>query len=268
MHGLGNDFMVIDAVRQNFELASLNIAALANRNKGIGFDQLLIVESSDHNGVDFRYRIFNADGGEVQQCGNGARCFARFVHEQGLTDKNPVVVETCSGIISLEILENNQVLVDMGVPIFEGPQIPVQGELNEQNLTLSLDQDRTFTVLSMGNPHAVLTVYEHDDQEIESIGKTLQEHPAFPERVNVGFMRIDNPKEFTLRVFERGVGETQACGTGACAAAVAGILQGQLAPEVTTHLLGGDLMISWQGPGQPVLMQGDASLVYNGELSI
>lgn len=271
MHGLGNDFMVIDAVTQNIDITTLDIRALADRRKGIGFDQLLLVENSESGTVDFRYRIFNADGSEVEQCGNGARCFARFVHDKGLSNKNPLIVETSSGIISLALVENNEVLVDMGLPIFKAANIPVNAELREHNqLNLSLDTEEgsaTFTVLSMGNPHAVLEVSEFDDIKIYQIGYALQNHSAFPSQVNVGFMQILDKNTINLRVFERGVGETLACGTGACAAVVAGILQHKLNAKVEVSLPGGKLNIEWQGEGHPVLMQGDACLVYNGELS-
>lgn len=275
MHGLGNDFMVIDAVTQKIDITTLDIKALADRRKGIGFDQLLLVENSEGDTVDFRYRIFNADGSEVEQCGNGARCFARFVHNQGLSDKNPLIVETSAGIISLTLVANNEVLVDMGLPIFEANRIPVNAELKEHNqLNLALDAtigngegSATFTVLSMGNPHAVLEVEEFDDISIYEIGYALQNHSAFPAQVNVGFMQIVDKNTINLRVFERGVGETLACGTGACAAVVAGILQHKLNSKVEVFLPGGKLQIEWQGDGHPVIMQGDACLVYNGELS-
>lgn len=270
MHGLGNDFMVIDAVTQTVDIATLDIKALADRRKGIGFDQLLLVEKSKNAAVDFRYRIFNGDGSEVEQCGNGARCFARFVHEKGLSSKNPLVVETSSGIISLTLVENNEVLVDMGLPIFEEKRIPVNASLNEHNqVNLALDTaegSATFTVLSMGNPHAVMEVQEYDDISIYQIGFALQNHSAFPAQVNVGFMQIVDKNTINLRVFERGVGETLACGTGACAAVVAGILQHKLNAKVAVTLPGGKLNIEWQGEGHPVIMQGDACLVYNGEV--
>jgi diaminopimelate epimerase len=270
MHGLGNDFMVIDAVSQTIDLSKLDIKALADRRTGVGFDQLLLVEESESNTVDFRYRIFNADGGEVEQCGNGARCFARFVQNKALSDKNPLVVETSGGIISLAILQNGEISVDMGLPIFEAQKIPTTAKLNEHNqVDLSVESEQgfaTFTVLSMGNPHAVLEVEEFDDISVYTIGDTLQNHSAFPAQVNVGFMQIIDKGSINLRVFERGVGETLACGTGACAAVVAGILQHKLNNCVQVSLPGGQLNIEWQGEGHPVIMQGDASLVYDGEL--
>ncbi len=262
--------MVIDAVNQTLDLSTLNIKALADRRFGIGFDQLLLVEPARSADVDFAYRIFNADGGEVEQCGNGARCFARFVHEQGLSNKNPLVVETHCGIITLHCVDNNQVRVDMGAPIFKAEHIPVQANINDnQQISLALegfDKHFTFGVVSMGNPHAVLQVEHFDDQLIFQLGSLLQNHPAFPAQVNVGFVQIASRSEINLRVFERGVGETLACGTGACAAVVTGILQNKLDNQVTVHLSGGDLSIEWAGDFAPVIMQGDASTVFTGEI--
>lgn len=276
MHGLGNDFMVLDAINQSIDLAGLDISKLADRRFGIGFDQLLVVEASTNPKVDFRYRIFNADGSEVQQCGNGARCFARFVKNEHLSEKNPIHVETESGIISLELVGDEQVRVDMGPAILEAEKIPVLGQLDGTNqlflsLPLSLEnheQPLKACVLSMGNPHAVFTVENFDDAAIYQVGFALQNHEAFPERVNVGFMQIIDKSHIKLRVFERGVGETLACGSGACAAVVAGILQGKLDNKVKVSLTGGELDIEWQGGNSHVLMQGEATLVYTGETDI
>lgn len=272
MHGLGNDFMVLDAINQSIDLASLDISKLADRRFGVGFDQLLVVEASANPSVDFRYRIFNADGSEVSQCGNGARCFARFVKNEALSDKNPIKVETKSGILSLELIGKEQVRVDMGPAILEAEKIPVVGQLDSSNqLSLSLENHEhplIACVVSMGNPHAVFTVENFDDADIYQIGFALQNHPAFPERVNAGFMQIIDKNHIKVRVFERGVGETLACGSGACAAVVAGILQGKLDNKVKVSLTGGELDIEWQGDDSHVLMQGEATLVYTGEIRI
>lgn len=262
--------MVVDTISQPVDFTKLNLKKLADRRFGIGFDQLLVLESSNNPDVDFRYRIFNADGSEVEQCGNGARCFAQFVREQNLSQQNPLKVETMSGVISLEISDNGQVRVDMGAPVFEASRIPVSGNLNNNKLTFSLetvDELKGF-VVSMGNPHVVLHVENFNDDEIQTIGKALQANPAFPKKVNVGFMQVIDSSHIKLRVFERGVGETLACGTGACAAVVAGIQQGLLANKVKVQLLGGDLEVSWQGENSHVIMQGDATLVYTGEIDL
>jgi diaminopimelate epimerase len=272
MHGLGNDFMVIDAISQNIDPSALDIKALADRRFGIGFDQLLFVEKSEQSDVDFRYRIFNADGNEVEQCGNGARCFARFVHDNKLTDKNPIQVETKGGLISLELVGNEEVIVDMGQPVLEASEIPVAASLDENNiLELKIDGlEGSFQAcaVSMGNPHAVIEIETFSDSAIEKIGKALQNHEAFPEQVNVGFMQTLSRNEIRLRVFERGVGETLACGTGACAAVVAGYLQGKLDSKVKVSLLGGDLEIEWQGENSHVFMEGSATLVFTGDTDI
>ncbi len=262
--------MVVDATTQPVDFSTLNLKKLADRRFGIGFDQLLIVEKSEKPDVDFRYRIFNADGGEVEQCGNGARCFAHFVREQNLSEQNPLNVETMSGIISLDITASGQVRVDMGAPVFEAARIPVSGDLQNNMLAIKLNNASELNafVVSMGNPHAVLTVEAFSDEDILFIGKALQQHEAFPNRVNIGFMQVVNKNEIKLRVFERGVGETLACGTGACAAVVAGIQQGLLNNKVKAHLLGGELDIEWQGENSHVFMQGDATLVYSGEINL
>lgn len=274
MHGLGNDFMVVDAVNQAFEPAAAPIAAWADRFRGIGFDQLLVVEKPTQAGVDFRYRIFNADGSEVAQCGNGARCFVRFVSDKGLTNKQEIVVETASGIIRPKLLDNGLVTVNMGQPRFRPSEIPFV-PLNEE---AGAEEAATYAVdlgsecvraacVSMGNPHAVLLVDNVESAPVQDWGAKIEPHQQFPERVNVGFMQIIDRKQIRLRVYERGVGETQACGTGACAAVVAGVRLGLLegGVPVSVRLPGGELNISWQAGGD-VLMSGPAETVFEGEL--
>lgn len=274
MHGLGNDFMVIDAVRQNFQPDAAQIAAWANRYTGIGFDQLLVVERSERADVDFRYRIFNADGGEVEQCGNGARCFARFVHEEGLTDKTEIVVETARGLIMPQLNVDGLVTVNMGQPRFAAAEVPFVLRSEEQEgqdayvVVNGLDS-APMSLLSMGNPHAVMLVDDTDTAPVAAWGEALQAHQRFPERVNVGFLQVQNRREAKLRVFERGCGETLACGTGACAAAVSGIRWGLLdaGENIRISLPGGDLFIRWQ-PGGDVLMTGPAVRVFDGEVLV
>jgi diaminopimelate epimerase len=274
MHGLGNDFMVIDGLHQDIRLNADEIRSLADRHFGIGFDQLLLLEKSNNADVDFSYRIFNADGSEVEQCGNGARCFAQFVKLKKLSDKNPLQVETRSGVISLLTTDTGEVRVDMGTPIFEAARIPfdvapAHATLDkQQRITLPTDMGSLqLSVLSMGNPHAVLQVENIDAIDVKAIGTCLQQHAAFPQSVNVGFMQIINNHHIRLRVFERGAGETLACGTGACAAVVAGCLSGQLNKQVKVALAGGTLGIEWSGnTSDSVFMTGPASYVYEGEL--
>ena len=269
MHGLGNDFMVIDGINQQVELGAQRIAALANRNFGVGFDQLLLVERPQTEEASFRYRIFNADGGEVAQCGNGARCFARFVREKGLTDANEIRVETQNGLLTLKMIDKTRVEVDMGVPRFEPSQIPL--DLPGQRSVYQLDIEGrpvVFSALSVGNPHAVIMVDDVDTAPVHELGQVLESHALFPERVNVGFMQIVNRSEFRLRVFERGSGETLACGSGACAAMVAGNRLGLLDDQALARLRGGELQLSWQGDGRPVMMTGDTAMVYEGELTL
>lgn len=267
MHGLGNDFMVFDAIHQNVQLSPEQIRRWANRHTGVGFDQLLLVESAQQAGVDFRYRIFNADGSEVAQCGNGARCFARFVREQGLSDKDELVVETASGIIKL-YHEANGVRVNMGAPRFESQNIPLT-LIRAPHYLLSLgDEVVTFYAVSMGNPHAVIEVDNIDEADVVSIGAALQARAdIFPESVNVGFVQIVGREEVRLRVYERGSGETQACGTGA-SAAMAALRSADLVDEqVRVSLLGGDLMIRWSGDeSEPLWMTGPAETVFKGTI--
>src|SRR5690606_35686099 len=269
MHGLGNDFMVIDGVGQKVRLSSEKIRQLADRHFGIGFDQLLVVEAPERPDVDFRYRIFNSDGSEVENCGNGARCFAVFVRDRKLTGKNLITVETAGGIMTLQITSNGEVCVNMGVPRLDPAEIPFLAEA--QAATYSLDVDGTtleISAVSMGNPHAVTLVEDVAKAPDAQLGPLVERHARFTQRVNAGFMQIVSTDEINLRVFERGVGETLACGTGACAAVVAGNLRQQLSKNVKVNLPGGSLRISWAGPGEPVMMTGPATTVFHGQVKI
>lgn len=268
MHGLGNDFVVLDGINQKIDLDRQQIRTLADRHFGIGCDQLLLVEEAEGT-ADFRYRIFNADGGEVEQCGNGARCFVRYVHEHGLTHKNEIRIETLSGVISPKLEVNGDVTVNMGKPQFEPEEIPFIAEKRE--LTYSLEiQGRLVTIsaVSMGNPHAVLLVQDVDTAPVEADGALIEAHPRFPKKVNVGFMQIVDRSRIRLRVFERGAGETLACGTGACAAVVVGIRLGLLDRQVTVSTRGGELTINWDGNDAPVWMTGPAVTVFEGEINL
>ncbi len=265
MHGLGNDFVVLNGIDQVVDLSPEQIRRLADRHFGIGCDQLLIVESPPTPDLDFRYRIFNADGGEVEQCGNGARCFVRFVHDQGLTDKREIAVVTAAGVIRPRLEADGRVTVDMGQPRLEPADIPFQAARQAPLYTLrDGDQDIELAAVSMGNPHAVIRVESVDTAAVATLGPRLERHPRFPRRVNVGFMQIVDRKNIRLRVFERGSGETLACGSGACAAVVAGRVQGLLDQRVQVHLRGGELDLSWAGPGEPVWMTGPAVSVFDG----
>lgn len=268
MHGLGNDFIVLDGINQKIELNQQQIRKLADRHFGIGFDQLLLVEKAE-GAADFRYRIFNADGGEVEQCGNGARCFVRYVHDHGLTHKNEIRIETLSGVISPKLETNGNITVDMGKPIFEPEAIPFIAEKRKPIYSLEV-QDRliTISVLSMGNPHAVLVVQDVDTAPVETEGALIETHSRFPKKVNVGFMQIIDRSHIKLRVFERGAGETLACGTGACAAVVAGINLGLLDRQVAVSTRGGELTIRWPGDDEPVWMTGPAETVFEGEINL
>lgn len=269
MHGLGNDFMVVDCVTQNVYFSPDMIRRLANRNTGIGFDQLLLVEPPYDPDSDFHYRIFNADSTEVTQCGNGARCFARFVRMKGLTNKNQIQVSTQSGKITLKIELDDCVTVNMGQPIWAPAKIPFRANGEEKTYILRVNE-KTLLVgaVSMGNPHCVTVVDDIRLAQVETLGPLLESHERFPERVNVCFMQIISKNEIRLRVYERGVGETQACGSGACAAVAVGIIQGLLDNLVTVHLTGGDLKIRWQGIGSPLYMSGPTSYVYDGQITI
>ena len=269
MQGVGNDFIVIDAVRQNISLSPEKIRFLADRHFGVGCDQLLLVEKPTIPDVDFRYRIFNADGGEVEQCGNGARCFVRFVHDQQLTTRNEILVETARGIIRPKLENDGQVTVDMGAPRFIPAEIPFVAA--ERALTYDLTVGATEVVIgavSMGNPHAVQIVDDVDSAPVAEQGPLIEHHTRFPQRVNAGFMQIVDDHHIRLRVYERGTGETLACGTGACAAAVTGIQLGKLASPVTVAMRGGELTIRWSGDNNPVLMTGPAVPVFEGEITL
>lgn len=269
MHGLGNDFVVIDAIRQPAILSPAQIRFVADRRRGIGCDQLLLVERAQTGNADFRYRIFNADGSEVGQCGNGARCFARFVHEEGLTVKDCVVVETASGLLTLNLLADDQVRVNMGIPALEPADIPFEASQRAVSYPLQVgDKSLWISAVSMGNPHAVLLVEDVDNAPVASLGPLIERHPRFPQRVNAGFMQVLDRTQIRLRVFERGAGETTACGSGACAAVVAGRLQGLLEAQVRVTLPGGELVVSWAGEDSPVYLTGPATRVYEGQIEL
>ena len=269
MHGLGNDFMVIDAINQSVFLNAQQIQQLADRHQGVGFDQLLLVEAATTANADFRYRIYNADGGEVGQCGNGARCFMQFVHEHGLTQKDTLQVETLGGPLQLIREADGQVTVDMGVPRLEPADIPFLADARDISYPIEVNNiSLEIAAVSMGNPHAVLRVDSVERATVAELGPALEGHARFPERVNVGFMEIIDADTIRLRVYERGAGETLACGSGACAAVVAGRLQGQLSARIKVLLNGGELVVSWIGEGQPVLMTGPAATVYQGQIEL
>lgn len=269
MHGLGNDFMVIDGVTQNVYLTTDIIRKLADRHRGIGFDQLLLVEPPYDPELDFHYRIFNADGSEVSQCGNGARCFARFVTLKGLTNKTDIKVSTANGKMVLSLKDGDKVRVNMGEPIWEPAKIPFVANKFEKNYIIRTDiQTVLCGAVSMGNPHCVLQVDDVTTAKVNELGALLECHERFPERVNVGFMQVLNRNHIKLRVFERGAGETQACGSGACAAVAVGIMQGLLDNNVQVDLPGGTLHIEWQGEGQPLYMTGDATHIYDGVVKV
>ncbi|MAN52466.1 MULTISPECIES: diaminopimelate epimerase [unclassified Marinimicrobium] len=269
MHGLGNDFVVIDGVTQKVRLSTEKIRTLADRHFGVGCDQVLLVETPTRPDIDFRYRIFNADGGEVENCGNGARCFARFVLERKLTGKRSIKVETAGGDMTLKITEQGQVQVDMGVPRLSPEEIPFQADAEAIRYDLVLpEQTLDISAVSMGNPHAVLMVNKVDSAPVETLGPLIESHERFPRRVNAGFMQMVSPSEINLRVYERGAGETLACGTGACAAVVAGRLRQLLDETVKVNLPGGSLSITWPGPGHSVIMTGPATTVFHGQVKI
>ncbi|WP_374295061.1 diaminopimelate epimerase [Acinetobacter sp.] len=268
MHGLGNDFVVIDLVRQRAYLDAVTIQRMADRHFGIGFDQLLIVEPPEDPTADFKYRIFNCDGSEVQQCGNGVRCFARFVYEQQLTYKTKIRVQTKSGIVEPELGANGWVRVNMGQPKFLPVQIPFQAEKAQDLYSLQLkDAELEIDVVNMGNPHAVTLVDDVLTADVAKIGPQVESHERFPERVNAGFLQVISRNKARLRVYERGVGETLACGTGACAAVVSGIRRGLLDNHVDIELAGGMLNIAWT-EGEPVWMTGPTATVYEGRFNL
>ncbi len=268
MHGLGNDFVVIDAISQAVDLTTEQIIAISDRHLGVGCDQLLLVEKPTIAEAEFRYRIFNSDGGEVEQCGNGARCFALFVRQQGLTTNNTIPVETAGGLIELKI-QGDQVEVNMGIPDFRPQSLPFLVDNQAETYDLMVNGDEyAIGAVSMGNPHAVMPVDDLDSMDIETLGSSIEAHPKFPNRVNAGFMQIVKRDEIRLRVYERGAGETRACGTGACAAVAVGRLLGLLDDRVTVHLPGGDLSIEWPGEGHELLMTGPATTVFEGKINI
>lgn len=268
MHGLGNDFVVFDATREPLTMTPELARAVADRRLGVGCDQILVVEPPPAPDVDFGYRIYNADGSESGQCGNGARCFARFVRDRGLSDRNPLVVATIAGRMTLAIADDGQVRVDLGVPVFEPADIPFDAPRREPGYELAMDGGRELMVhaLAIGNPHAVMVVDDVDSAPVSVQGPAVERHPRFPARVNVGFMAIHGPDHVALRVFERGVGETRACGSGACAAMIAGRLFHGLDETVRVDLPGGQLAVSWAGEGEPVYLTGPATHVFDGRL--
>ncbi|MEB0031584.1 diaminopimelate epimerase [Undibacterium sp. RTI2.1] len=276
MHGAGNDFVVIDAINQAISFTTEQWKLLADRRFGVGADQILVVERSDTAGIDFRYRIYNADGGEVEQCGNGSRAFVRFVIDKKLTTKSAIKVETMSGIIEPRLEADGRITVNMGAPILDAVAVPFdaaglnatpQGHDSLWPLLIN-GKAALFSVVSMGNPHAVQVVDDTDTAAVALDGPVIEHHPRFPKRVNAGFMQVRDAQHIRLRVFERGAGETLACGTGACAAAVAGIRRGLLTSPVRVSMQGGELSIAWQGEGQPVFLSGPAVTVYEGEIDI
>src|SRR4051812_5233564 len=269
MHGQGNDFVVLDGVREPVTLSAEQVRRLADRHLGVGFDQLLLVEKPASPANDFRYRIFNADGGEVEQCGNGARCFARFVLDQGLTVKREIRVETAGGVIVPRVEDSGQVTVDMGAPRFDPREVPFLA--SEARATYALEVAGTrieVSVLSMGNPHAVQLVADIGRAPVTTQGPAIENHPSFPNRVNAGYMEVVSRSHIRLRVWERGAGETLACGTGACAAVVAGIRLGRLDAKVDVETRGGVLTIEWAGGASPVMMTGPAMTVFEGEIEV
>ena len=269
MHGLGNDFVVFNAIDQQVQLDPAQIQFIADRRFGIGCDQVLLVEPPRSADTDFYYRIFNADGSEVAQCGNGARCFARFVCNSGMSDKGILKVGTHSGVICLYLEEDGLVRVNMGSPELEPSRIPFIAEAQSINYPIEVEGETlNIAALSMGNPHAVLQVKAIADAPVERLGQQLENHPRFPQRANVSFMAVQDRQHINLRVFERGAGETLACGTGACAAVVTGRLQGLLDERVMVSLPGGDLVISWAGDNTPVWMSGPAIQVFEGRIEL
>ena len=269
MQGIGNDFVVIDAVNQSFSLTAEMARRLADRHFGVGCDQILIAESPLSDDVAFRYRIFNADGSEVNQCGNGARCFARFVYEKGLTDAREFAVETAAGIMILTLLDNDQVRVNMGTPVLAPREIPFDAAEQQAVYSVTVDgQTYPLGAVSMGNPHGILVVDDTETAPVLSLGPHLEQHARFPEHANISFMQICATNHIRLRVYERGAGETLACGSGACAAVVSGRLRGLLGEQVKVDLPGGQLMIEWQGETTPVFLSGPARFVFEGTITL
>ena len=269
MEGAGNDFVVVDAMHKAFELSASTIRKLADRHTGIGFDQLLLIEPPRTQDTDFYYRIFNADGGEVSQCGNGARCFVRYVHDKALSNKQSIRVGTASGVIEPRLGADGEITVDMAKPLFEPVDIPMLVPARASSYTITVNEAQIeIGALSMGNPHAVQVVTEIEAAPVISQGPMIENHDLFPESANAGYMQITDRHNIRLRVWERGVGETLACGTGACAAVVTGIMWGLIDSPVRVHTRGGELQIAWQGEEGNVLMTGPARVVFEGEIDI
>ncbi len=267
MHGLGNDFVVVDATRAPFRPAAAQLARLADRRFGAGCDQILVLEPASKPDVDFDYRIYNADGSQTGQCGNGVRCLAHFIRDRGLSDKERLRVRTPTAVMEMQLLPDGQVRVNMGVPRLEPAEIPFTAAARAPRYTITVGEaPAEIGAVNMGNPHAVMEVADVDAAPVEAVGAALQRHPAFPERVNAGFLQVLGPARGRLRVYERGAGETLACGSGACAAMVAGRLWGRFDPAVHLELRGGTLKLEWSGEGQPVYMTGPAETVYRGEM--
>ncbi len=268
MHGLGNDFILIDGVNQSVQLSLEQLCLLADRHFGVGCDQILLVEKAKGN-ADFRYRIFNADGSEVEQCGNGARCLVRYVHDHGMTQKNEIRVETLGGLIIPKLESNGEVTVNMGIPKFEPQEIPFIAEKRMLTYPLDIDDKQVeFSILSMGNPHAVQIVEDVNLAPVLVEGALIECHPRFPQHVNAGYMQVVTRDHINIRVYERGTGETLACGTGACAAVVTGITRGLLDSTVKVSTLGGNLIVHWESQDHPVWMTGPAVAVFNGEIEL
>jgi diaminopimelate epimerase len=270
MQGLGNDFVVLDFTDKVVSISAEQATHIADRHFGVGCDQILIVENSTRDGIDFKYRILNADGSEVGQCGNGARCFVRFVHDKGLSRKNPITVETLTGQMTLLAdQQSSLVTVDMGLPRFEPSEVPINAEQRRDHYQVNVNElNVQFSALSMGNPHAVVIVDDVATAPVLTLGPVLEAHDIFPEKANIGFMQINDRQDISLRVFERGSGETIACGSGTCAAVVAGIQAGLLDSKVTAHLTGGDLTIQWLGEGHSVMMTGPAQTSFEGVITL
>jgi diaminopimelate epimerase len=269
MHGLGNDFVVLDAVRQSIRLTKDIIQRIADRNLGIGCDQVLVIEPPEDKNIDFNYRIFNCDGSEVEQCGNGARCIGRYISDQQLSGKKTVRIKTKNRVMEIHSNSKNMITANMGTPSFIPADIPLLADQRSDLYNIDINNSNyQMAALSVGNPHAVLQVDKIDHADVEKIGSLVQQHSLFPESVNVGFMQIIDRQKIALRVYERGVGETQACGSGACAAAVAAIQQGLVENIVEVQLLGGKLTIEWQGEDQSILMTGPAETVFHGKIKL
>lgn len=269
MHGLGNDFVVLDAVTQDIKLSAQQVQHIANRYTGVGCDQVLLIEPPARPDIDFNYRIYNADGSEVEQCGNGARCLGKYVQDKRLTGKKSIAVSTCNRVMQIRLVGNNDVRVDMGPPVLEPAQIPLKADQQQAVYSLETRFGTTeFGAVSMGNPHAVIQVDDVDTADVQQIGAAIEVHELFPSRVNVGFMQVVDLHKIRLRVFERGVGETRACGTGACAAVVSGQLRKLLGRRVEVELTGGTLLVEWEGGESPVFMTGEAVKVFDGKIKL